>query len=613
MDPKAIIDVVCKTGIENLASEIGALLGQDLSCSDVRLQLTSKETLFSNPERPTTALTRMSIGGDTEGDSFLLAQLDAAIYLGGTLIMLPEDMIAEHTQSGKLDGELEDAFGEVANIIAGVFTQAFVDKYPSAVRFIKKSVEELVPTKIDIASAEPFPDGTYYVASCQMATGEKSLGLLELVVPAAAFGLEEEKAEIPAAATPAATPAQQPETNSEPITTKPPSEPIEAPSVAAPKMPFTDAKKLTDVIFKATINQIGEEIGALLGQDLVCDDAKLLMVSKSEFFATHCTDKVTMANMKVTGDRDGNGFMFTPLADAIILGGTLIMLPEEQIDEQLAKKQFDGEVEDAFGEVANILAGGLTQVFLDRYPRQLRFVRTESSIITPTKIDPAGDDPFPEGDYYLASFALHLDGKDLNRILLLFPAHVFDLEGYQQDQEVGTSRQPTTSPQTANGTTGTATDPSQPSGTATTAQTATTGATTQQAATDPAPVPSGPPLILIIAEEKDAAQHFADILSSADFESKTLNFQEDIKKIFREYQVLGAILIMSQVNEKGFATAIKLQSTGQTLPPMIFAGPEWTRTTVLRAVKYGARDILVMPASGAEIEEKISLHFSKAS
>lgn len=624
MDQQAIVDVVCKTGIKNLATEIGVLLGQELICADVQLQLTSKKSLFSDLERPTTALTRMTVSGDKEGDCYLLTRIDSAIFLGGTLIMLPEDMIDEHMQSGNLDGELNDAFGEVANIIAGVFTQAFVDKYPKSLRFIKKTVEDLVPTKIDVASAEPFPPGTYYVASCTLAAGDKNLGAVEFVVPATVFDLDDVaveepdvEAEAPTAASPEPAPAK-------PATAEPPPPPEEKPEVvaeapevpaaeaapAAPAKPlFADAKKLTDVVFNATISQIGEEIGALLGQDLVCDDIQLLMTNKADFFANHCVDKVTMANMKVSGDREGCGFMFTQLSDAIILGGTLIMLPEDQIEEQQAKKQFEGEVEDAFGEVANILAGGLTQVFLDRYPKQLRFVRTESETIIPTKIDLASELPFPEADYYLASFAIQMEGYELNRILLLFPAHIFDLDTVQQKPAATTQATQPVAGTAAGEETAAAAASGQSATTPATAAQST--ATTKPAAT--AQTSAGSPLVLIISEETGAAEPFTEILSSAEYECKVLNFQEDIKNLFQEHQVLGAFLIMSQVNEKGFATAIKLQSAGLPLPPMIFAGPEWTRTTVLRAVKYGAHDILIMPASGDEIQEKISRHFRKAS
>ncbi|NOY13202.1 MAG: hypothetical protein GXP51_05815, partial [Deltaproteobacteria bacterium] len=354
MDQRAIIDVVCKTGINKLATEIGALLGQELTCSNVQLQLISKDTLFSDLERAQTALTRITVSGDREGESYLLTRLDAAIRLGGTLIMLPEEMIEEQIQSGELDGELNDAFGEVANIIAGIFTQAFVDKYAKTIRFVKKTVETLVPTKINLASDEPCPPGTYYVAGCQLSAGENDLGPIELVVPAEIFELGDVVAEEPAAAaevpsaataetaaaeTAASTiPETPPATTDEPAPAKAPTAPAPEPAAenttetaaATPtKPPFADAKKLTDVVFNATISQIGEEIGALLGQELHCDDVQLLMTSKADFFAKHCSDKATMANLKVSGERDGCGFMFTQIPDAIILGGTLIMLPED--------------------------------------------------------------------------------------------------------------------------------------------------------------------------------------------------------------------------------------------------------------------------------------------
>jgi chemotaxis protein CheY-P-specific phosphatase CheC len=614
LDQRAIIEVICKTGVENLAVEIGALLGRELVCDDIQLQLISKDGIFNDPGRAPTALTRMNIGGEQEGDCFLLTQIDAAIVLGGTLIMLPEDMIEEQVQASKLDGELIDAFGEVANIIAGVFTQAFVDKYAKTIRFIKKSVEELMPTKIDLGSDDPFPPGTYYVASCKMIDGEKNLGPVEFIVPAAAFELEAvaaapaETAPAPEAAPAAAQPA---EAVVEPAVAAAPSPAPEAPPTPA-KPPFADAKKVTDVVFNATISQIGEEIGALLGQDLVCDDIRLVMTSKADFFSNHCTDKSTMAYMKVSGDKEGCGYLFTHIPDAIILGGTLIMLPEDQIEEQAGKHQLEGEVEDAFGEVANILAGGLTQVFLDRYPKQLRFVRTESTLVTPTKIDMASDEPFPEEDYYLASFSISMEGYDLHRFLLLFPAHVFDLDG-TADQDNGAAAAdgsaqaaPADTPAAA---TADQTPPAAPSAAAQAAAEFAT-ATSQPAA---APQSTGPPLVLIISEDPDQAQPFANSLSTAQFECKVLSFQEDIKVYFQQNQILGAILVMSQVNEKGFAAAIKLQSAGQALPPLLFAGPEWTRTTVLRAVKYGAQDILITPAEANEIDEKISQHFRKAS
>ena len=632
MDQRGIIDVICKAALGNLGSEVSTLLGHDLVCSDIKLESLTKQQLFSNPERPKTALTNMTVSGDREGDSFLFCPIATAATLGGTLIMLPEDMIQEHASKGELDCELTDAFGEVANIIAGVFTQAFVDKYAKTLRFVKKTVEPLVPTKVDPDSNDPFPPGNYYVAACHMKIADQDLGVLELIVPHAIFDLEEDAPESP-------TEAEPPAQNS----TEEPASPASgqedagaAPAEAAaeevpqkPKMSFADQKKLVDVVFKATISQVGEEVGALLGQPLQCDDLKLELISKDDFFSSHCMDKAIFSEMKVTGDQEGMGFLVTQIPDAIIMGGTLIMLPEDQIEERRQAGTFDGEVADAYGEIANIISGGLTQTFLDRYPEQLRFIRQESEVITPTKLDLASDEPCPPGTYYLANFSISTDGFELDRMLLLFPATVFALDDVKPQNADNAAAADGPAPgewgappaeESAAADDGPApgewggppaeesAEPQSP--------TPQTGAAETEA---PAP-PSGasPPAdqkaaVLIISDQPDNASTFVDILSSAGYNCEVLSFQDEIKEKFLQFQVQGIFLIMTQVGEKGFAAAIKLQSAGRPLPPIIFAAPEWTRSAVLRAVKYGAKDILLTPATNEDIQEKISQHLKKAS
>ena len=616
LDHRAIIDVVCKSGLEKLAGEISALLGQDLTCSQIVLELTSKARLFSDPSREKTILAHMSVGGDREGQCYLLTRASTAAVLGGTLIMLPQDMIEEHAKSGTLDGELQDAYGEVANIIAGVFTQAFVDKYPKTIRFIKKTIEELTPTKVDPDADTPFPPGNYYLASCQMSIDDQDLGPLEFVVPAAIFDLEEKAPATAQAApeqpAPAAVTPEQPKPVEDP---KPVATPVaESPAPQKqPKTPFVEAKKIVDVVFNATIGQIGEEIGALLGQSLKCDDVQLVMTSKADFFSQHCMEKSVLTHLKVTGDREGLGFMLTQIPDAIIMGGTLIMLPEDQIEEQQQAGQFDGEVADAYGEIANILSGSLTQTFLDRYPGQIRFIKTDTELVVPTKVDNDSAEPFPEGNYYLASFAIHMEDYELHRMLLIFPAEVFQLDGAT---ETPAAVQPAAAAAPAPGEWGGPPAPPAPPATPDQQQqppAASQPAAPAETASTPADTPAATPIVMIVSDQQNATAPFVDILSSAGYDCRVLSFQDEVKELFQQHNILGIFLVMAQVGEKGFAAAIKLQSAGRSLPPIIFAGPEWTRSAVLRAVKYGAKDILMTPASHEEIREKVDRYLKKAS
>ena len=70
----------------------------------------------------------------------------------------------------------------------------------------------------------------------------------------------------------------------------------------------------------------------------------------------------------------------------------------------------------------------------------------------------------------------------------------------------------------------------------------------------------------------------------------------------------GVFLVLGDVVEQGIAAAIKINASIQGRMPLIAAGPNWTKSMVLRAIKYGIQDILVTPASEAQIQAKVKLH-----
>ena len=323
-------------------------------------------------------------------------------------------------------------------------------------------------------------------------------------------------------------------------------------------------KKLTDVVFTATINQLGDEVGALLGQPLTCSDLELRVISKNDFFANYCMDKSILTHMKVTGDREGLGFLLVQVPDAIIMGGTLIMLPEDQIEEQRQAGDFDGEVADSFGEIANIISGSLTQVFLDRYPKQIRYIKTEMETLVPTKIDMASDQPFPEGKYYLASFALGMEGHELSRAHLIFPAEIFDLQDEASEQS-SAAEQPAAgewggAPSEAAAAGSEAPAPGGMGRNTAHSRTGRAGSTSsappQQReelagdTTTSAAAATREPLVLIISDQQDNATPFVDILTSAGYKCQVLSYQDEIRGFFQQHQIVGIFLIMGSGGRK---------------------------------------------------------------
>ncbi|MCF6179122.1 MAG: hypothetical protein L3J63_07005, partial [Geopsychrobacter sp.] len=197
---------------------------------------------------------------------------------------------------------------------------------------------------------------------------------------------------------------------------------------------------------------------------------------------------------------------------------------------------------------------------------------------------------FPDGLFYLASCAISLQGTALDRMHLLFPAEILGLEHQatapEQQTEIAQGQQ-----------TGQPKSPDNPSA-------------PKSARKAPEPPAGARPVILIISDAPGMAETVSQNLQHDNYDIEIIGYKDDVRTMFAHHPVLGIFLLMAEVGEKGFSVAIKLQSCGYTLPPIIAGGPEWTRSAVLKAVKYGARDILITPASDDEIRTKANEHIS---
>ena len=113
---------------------------------------------------------------------------------------------------------------------------------------------------------------------------------------------------------------------------------------------------------------------------------------------------------------------------------------------------------------------------------------------------------------------------------------------------------------------------------------------------------------MVVSETQEAAESFSETFGQSDFEIVSLHFQGDFQSVARDKDVRGVFLAMNEVGERGLASIIKIQSAIGESKPLIAAGPQWTRKTVLQAVKYGARDILMTPATTDEVMAKVAVH-----
>lgn len=353
-------------------------------------------------------------------------------------------------------------------------------------------------------------------------------------------------------------------------------------------------------VFETVGEKAEEEVGLLIDASLSISLLETDIVSKKELFEK-IGKKTILTRLAVSGDQNGECFLSHDLKDAVLLAGTLVMLPANELEQRVAKDVFGEEENDAFGEIANIITGALSTSFEEEYQGALHFIKKSLEPLIKTKLDPASDAPFPAQRFFLSAFSFQKEGKDLQPFYIIIPVGLLGLE------EAVAPAVEEAPPGKTVAKTGQEKKPAEK----TALQTAENDAPGLQPGTKPAEEDEKE-VILILSDSTENSQAFVESLEPRNCDCICKGFHEDIKEIFQTKRVRGVFLVMKEVNDQGFATVIKIKSSAPARIPVITAGPKWTRSTVLQAIKYGSCDVLMTPATAEEIQEKAQRHMFSA-
>ena len=643
MADKAVVDRVFNAIIEQTSEEVGALLGATIALEEHQTKLLNKNQIFEI-KRSRSVISTMVISGDREGNAFIITAQKDSSTLGGTLIMLPPDQIEENCKQRIFEGEAADAFGEVANIIAGVYTSVFQEMYPEKLHFKRTDVNEFIPTKLDPEGDLPFPPGEYYYSSCSIKLEEQQLEKLEVIVPAQIFGLappletaavaqqegtvekegtgteevdtQEVGADTGSASSSAEAAPESEEDAPEPMAVAEAEAEAETETEATPKAIKHVELSIVDRVLKAAITQCAEEIGAMLDIEIELSSLSTGYVSKEEYFAKP-GPKSTVTEMVVTGDPDGTSYFIVDLKDSIYFGGTLVMLPKDEISSRMQSGELDGEIEDAFGEVANIISGGIVENFAEMFPYKFHVKKGNVEAFTPTKVMVENPKPFPAAEYYSVSVSMDCDTQDLGRLTYLIPVELLHIPPRPEQTSWGEtiSDEITPKPQLKKEAPGKPqpqpeTLKKQQSGDPATKETKPESASTQPRAPESAEKETAAKeaakeaVVAVVYQDSSAAEPYTVILGECGHNPVPLAANANFNSL-RQNKVCGSLLILDKVDDNAFALMIKIRSETPASQPLIVAGSTWTRSAVLKAIKYGVNDIIPTPATADEIRAKV--------
>ncbi len=570
-----------------LQDEIGGLLGTEVTLTDLENEFMDKDEFFSDHTQGRQVVTDMEVVGDLEGKSYFVASLKDAIHLGGVLIMLPPnelDLVVEEQEFGE---DVKDAYGEIANIASGVYTAIFEENYLQKLRFIRKELHEIQPLKVEAGSNVPIVDQRYYVSSFSLTVEGKPLGRVYKLFPAELLQL----GGVDDTADSGETVKQESTLLKSQKRVEPEVEAVDKTATTQVSKPDLDAEKhktKVDKLLKTCQEKMQEEVSALLGTEIKLNNIENSVVTKEEFFYEKVSSKQVLANMDVVGDVEGSSYLSVDLRDAVRIGGVLIMLPTSELESVVTNEEFGDDASDAYGEIANIIAGVYTAVFEEQYSKQLRFIKKDLLQVTPMKVDIGSEEPFADQYYYLSTMQLVIEGNELGKVNYLLPLDVIQLQGL-----VSASAEEFDSP-------GDQKPVSQ-------AHQEQTSSTTQDTDSLPATERSSLDILLVGDDELEATKINA-ALASQGYSVKSLSFKDNLHN-YMPGELKAVYLVMRDVNEQAFGTAIKISSTCSL--PIVAAGPGWTRSKVIKAVKYGITDILLTPASEVDIKENVSNNLLK--
>ncbi len=336
-------------------------------------------------------------------------------------------------------------------------------------------------------------------------------------------------------------------------------------------------KKLQKLI-NQSLRQSAEESSMLLGQELTLQDTDFLTTNKLSYFSD-MDEPSFVVGVESREDYPGCFHMVFPLRDAIAMSGILLGIPPARISEK--KKLLILEVDDidAFSEIANQIIGSFNSVFQPALPLKVHLKQ-----LPPTKFIPQMDEvteerPVPEGEYLLCRTKIELQGQEMDRIDILVPLELANMFDPHE------SANPVLEPG--------ATEPEN-------------GRNDDCAAAVTPDADEQSRSILIIEDDAEELQHVRELLAGSGFNTISAALNSNIADLLEGKPVKAVVVGMNKGNEREFSICTRINTVCERYSlPIIMSASQWTRTGVLKAVKHGARGILIKPYNADELLEKL--------
>jgi CheY-like chemotaxis protein len=336
--------------------------------------------------------------------------------------------------------------------------------------------------------------------------------------------------------------------------------------------------KLQKMLLTA-INQAALDGGMLLGHDLTVKESKFSTCEKQDF-VKKMEDASFIVGVKSQEDYEGVFYLIITLRDAIVLGSLLLGVPPARVSEKKKLAIIEPDDVDAFNEFTNQVIGSFNSVFKPALPKKVHLKLLDPKKFIPGSNDVNADEPLPDGEYFLFGVELGIPQQDLDRIEILIPAPLASFFDLQESSVESSSAAEEESAEVVVET---------PAGT------------------------TGERAVLILEDNSMDLQFFQETLFANEIKAMSAPLDADLTPFFRNSLVKAVLLGATDVDDRELSICGKIRSSSPNRSvPVIMCATEWTRVGVLKALKYGASDIIVKPCTQDELKGRLAKYLNVA-
>jgi hypothetical protein len=318
----------------------------------------------------------------------------------------------------------------------------------------------------------------------------------------------------------------------------------------------------------AAMTQAGEESSMLLGQNLTVAASDVLNTDRKSYLGGE-DSAIYVVGVESREAYPGRFYLLFSLADAIVMSSILLGIPAPRIQEKRRLSIQEPDDIDAFGEIANQIIGSFNSVFQPKLPEKVHL-----KLLAPQKYIPEVDSltealPFPEGSYLMYRAPLEIAGHEMNRLDIMIPhplANLFDPQPEEAPAEVAAAPQAEEAPE-------------------------------EQA---------GLPRSILVLGDDDGRQEIVDGLAPSGLNLIDGPLGADLPRLFSLGDVKLAVISLRHTADRDLAICKRVvPMADRSGGSVLLCAPEWTRSSVLKALKAGAKGILMRPFDPQELNSKV--------